>query len=387
MKVYSVTEYREELNELLGQVTVAIVGEVTDFNISQNRFVWFSLTDEQTVVKCFMMAFQLRVPVEDGMQVQVVGSPTMFKKGQVVFQPRTIELVGDGTLRQAYELLKKRLEKEGLFDETRKRPLPRFPQHVGLVTSEGAAAYTDVLRILNNRWCGVEIVHVPVRVQGAAAVSSVVAGLSQLNEDHRNLDCIILTRGGGSLEDLQAFNSEEVARAIFASGIPVVSGVGHERDVTLSDLVADVRASTPSNAAEMVVPDKRDVLAELAAMTSRMQYRLHNGVNEQQQRITTAVSALDVRAREHVNRFRSLEQQLRFSFHELATSLRSRRERVDHALAMLRSLHPNRLLRRGYTMTTAADGTLLRSAAHLESGQIITTRFTDGERESTVLGD
>ncbi len=387
MKVYSVTEYREELNQLLGQVTVAIRGEVSDFSISQNRFVWFTLADEQTVVKCFMMAFHLKTPLEDGMEVQVVGSPTMFKKGQVVFRPRQVEVVGDGSLQRAYELLKKQLEKEGLFDDTRKRSLPRFPQRIGLVTSRDAAAYTDVLRILDNRWSGIEIVHAYVNVQGQQAESSITAALAQLNEEYPDLDCLILTRGGGSLEDLHAFNSENVVRAVFASTIPVVSGVGHERDSTLTDFVADVRASTPSNAAEMVVPDKSDVQNELLAATERMHRAIRAALVQKQHDITAIIHVLDERARQQVSHFDSVVQRLLFGFHSMEAMVRAKRDQVEAATHLLQSLNPTRLFTRGYSMTTTPSGQLIKTVSAVKKGQTIVTRFHDGNVQSVIEPD
>jgi exodeoxyribonuclease VII large subunit len=170
-----------------------------------------------------------------------------------------------------------------------------------------------VLRILKNRWSGLEIVHANVNVQGVQAVPSIVQALQEINEYCPDLDCLILTRGGGSLEDLQAFNTEEVVRAIFASRIPVICAVGHERDVTLSDLVADVRASTPSNAAEMVVPDSRDVQNEIQAMVNRMEQQLQRAVHQQQENVGRTIDVLDQRARQQIDAFSSLEQRLHFS--------------------------------------------------------------------------
>ncbi len=384
MRVYTVTEFRKEMNDLMGQVTVVVQGEISDFNISQNRFVWFSLSDEKTVVKCFMLAFKLRLPLENGMEVRLVGSPTLFKKGQMVFQPRQVELIGDGSLQKAFEALKKQLEKEGLFDEDRKRSIPRIPQRIGLVTSSDAAAYTDVLRILNNRWSGLDIRHIHVNVQGANAVNSIAGALAELNEEHQDLDLIILTRGGGSLEDLQAFNEEEVCRAIFASKIPVVSGVGHERDITLADLVADVRASTPSNAAERVVPDKVDVLAEIAHMGERMEYRLRDQVQSQQRRIGEAFDQMDRHARRTVRFFGELEQRLRFAFERFQGKVEIQRTTIDRSIHLLRSVHPDHLLQRGYAMVMNEQGEVISSVQRLSKGDRMITRFGDGSVESTV---
>ncbi len=384
MKIYSVTEFREEVNDLLDEVTVAIQGEISDMNISQNRFVWFSLVDDTTVLKCFMLTFQLKQPLEDGMEIQAIGSPTLFKKGQFVFRPRQIELVGEGSLKRAYELLKKKLEKEGLFDETRKRALPRFSEKIGLITSKDAAAYTDVLRILKNRWAGLDIRHMNVQVQGAKATNSIVNALTELNESQQDLDCIILTRGGGSLEDLQAFNTEEVVRAIYASKIPVVCGVGHERDVTLSDLVADVRASTPSNAAEIVAPDKQDVIAELEYMKERCVTSVESVVKQYQDGVQQAVSVLESKIHEQHSRFETLQYAFLSKFQEYQAQIQLRKEQIGHMQQLIHSYNPLHVLKRGYTLTKDSKGRMITTAKKAKQQKQITTVFRDGSVESTV---
>jgi exodeoxyribonuclease VII large subunit len=252
------------------------------------------------------------------------------------------------------------------------------------VTSSDAAAYTDVLRILNNRWSGIEIVHAQVNVQGVQAAGSIVEALQSINRSHPDLECLILTRGGGSLEDLQAFNTEEVVRAIFASRIPVVCAVGHERDVTLSDLVADVRASTPSNAAEMVVPDKRDVLNELSAMLRHCEQRLHRIVQEHQGTVSTAIDVLGQRARHHNDAFERLDQRLRFALHAQESQLTLARTKLEHMTQLLQSMNPLHVLKRGYTITCTKDGTVVRSAKRIRAGEQLTTRFADGDIQSTA---
>lgn len=384
MKVYSVTQLREELNELMGQVTVAVQGEVSEFHVSQNRFVWFSLVDEQTTVKCFMLTFQLKTDLEDGMEIRAVGSPTLFRKGQFVFRPRQIELVGEGSLRKEYELLKKQLEKEGLFDEGRKRSLPRFPQRIGLVTSRDAAAYTDVLRILNNRWAGLDIRHVHVNVQGAQAENSITGALAQLNEEEPDLDAIILTRGGGSLEDLHAFNGEAVVRAVFGSRIPVVAGVGHERDTTLTDLAADVRASTPSNAAERVVPEKKDVLSELGHMLQQAESTVQRRVQERAHGVDQAVRVLEDHARSFVNRADSLQQRLLSAGSNLQNTVRFYRDRVDQMEQLMGSLNPTAILERGYAIARDSSGNTVSSKKQTNAGDDLHIQVSDGIIDATV---
>lgn len=384
MRVYTVTEFRQEMNQLFGQVTVAIQGEVSEFRVSQNRFVWFTLADEETRVQCFMMAFNLRVSLEDGMEIRVVGSPTMFKKGQFVFQPRQIELVGDGALRKQFELLKARLEKEGLFDASRKRSVPRFPHRIGLVTSADAAAYTDVLRILRNRWPLVQVLHAPVTVQGPQAAPSIVGALQQMNDDYSELDALILTRGGGSLEDLQAFNSEEVARAVFASRIPVVCGVGHERDISLADLVADVRGSTPSNAAELLVPDRRDVRSQLDQMIGRCVLHLEAAAQRRRMRLTDAVAVLESGVAAQHLRFVDLRHRFSAAFMRHTERVAACYDRLQRTTQLLQSFHPHHVLNRGYSITRDASGCVLREAQRVPVGAVLTTTLRRGTVKSTV---
>lgn len=384
MKIYTVSEFRTELNELFGQVTVAIEGEVSEFKISRERFVWFSLVDEEAVLPCFMLTFQLRQPLEDGMKVRVVGSPTMFKSGRMVFRPRQIELVGDGTLQRAFSLLKAKLDKEGLFAAERKRPLPHFPHCMGLITSKDAAAYTDVLRILNNRWAGLEIYFINVAVQGARAVGNIVAAIEQINVEVLNLDCIILTRGGGSLDDLQAFNNEEVVRAMFASRVPVVCGVGHERDVTLADMVADVRAATPSNAAEIAVPHKHDVLNEINHMLAWCGQQVSARVQDYREQITGMMQVLEQQARLSITEYNTLQQRLWRELEQFTANVQLKKAQLANHLQLLHSYHPQHVLRRGYTMTTNEHGRILQSAKQVKPDQQLCTIFYNGQIISRV---
>ncbi|MCW1929890.1 MAG: exodeoxyribonuclease VII large subunit [Candidatus Kerfeldbacteria bacterium] len=383
MKIYSVTEFRDELNELLSQAVVTIEGEIAEFQISQGKFVWFSLVDEETTIKCFMMAFQLHMPIEDGMKVRVVGAPSMFKKGQMVFKPRTIEPVGDGSVQKALEALKKKLQVEGLFDEGRKRTLPEYPQRIAVITSKDAAAYTDILRILNNRWGGLTVVLVHVQVQGARAVSSIVSGFASLQED-RGIEAIILARGGGSKDDLAAFNTEEVARAIFGARVPVISAVGHERDTTIADMVADVRASTPSNAAERIVPDRTEMVTLIDQYVQLAEQRVRAGITSTHHRVDEALYGA-TRAIERVSDTVDVLSQ------KLQMHLTVREQRVIRALEsvmqkeeLLKSLHPLRVLERGFTLTTDESGAVVRSATQVHSRAKLQTRTAKGTITSIV---
>jgi len=263
-KIYTVSEFNSALNEMFEEIQVAVEGEVSEFKVSQNKWLFFNLKDEEGILRCFATVFQIKNPIlEDGLKVRVYGYPKIHSKsGNFSFTVLKVEPVGEGALKRAYEILKNRLETEGLFAPERKRALPRFPQTIGLIASKDSAAYSDFIKILKARWGGLKIHLINVAVQGQEAVPQIVGAFQCLNESNLEFDLVALIRGGGSLEDLRAFNSEEVVRAIFGSCFPVVVGVGHERDDTLADFAADLRASTPSNAAELIVPDKEEVRRE-----------------------------------------------------------------------------------------------------------------------------
>lgn len=296
----TVAEYIELINNTLAALPsreIQVVGEIVEYRVSQGKWINFDLKDEKADAKisCFSTIYKQHGPLEAGMKVQVTGFPKVYERfGKFSLNIETVELVGEGALARAYLLLKKQLKEEGLFDPARKRPLVRFPKRIGLITSSGAAAYGDFLRILNNRWSGVEVVHQQVNVQGQHAVTSILAAFESFNQlpEEDRPDAIVLTRGGGSLEDLHAFNDEQVARAIFQSVVPVIVGVGHERDESLADFVADVRASTPSNAAERIVPDRGEILREIEMMTRRQGDLVQLAIDQRSRAIDHAVSVL-----------------------------------------------------------------------------------------------
>ncbi|MBI4128919.1 MAG: exodeoxyribonuclease VII large subunit, partial [Parcubacteria group bacterium] len=269
--VYTVSEFNHLVNDVLAAYPVVVEGEISEFRV-QHNLVFFVMTDGKSSTDCFSMIWNIDAPVElcvPGTLVRVYGKPGLYaKSGRFRIQVERMQLAGEGALKQAFELLKAKLDAEGLFAQERKRPIPAFPKRIGLVTSRDAAAYTDVLKVLRERWGGLTIRFIHTPVQGIGAVSKIVEAL-QFFSDTR-VELVVLTRGGGSLEDLHAFNSEKVARAIFSSRAPVVVGVGHERDETLADFVADIRASTPSNAAELIVPHRREISWQVKSHCARV---------------------------------------------------------------------------------------------------------------------
>lgn len=262
-----VSEFVALLNQTLEYAYpgVTVTGELANFRVSKNRWVYFDLKDETASVKFFGTVYQLSGPLEDGMLIAVRGVPRLHPLYGFSVTIQHIQPVGEGSIKKAAALLEAKLAAEGLFDEARKRPVPYPPRRVGLVTSGESAAYRDFMKIINARWGGLEIVHVDVQVQGEAAIGQVVQAIAQLNGLADAPEVLVITRGGGSTEDLQAFSSEQVTRAVAASRIPTLVAIGHEIDISLAELAADRRASTPSNAAELLVPDRRAVLEMLQA--------------------------------------------------------------------------------------------------------------------------
>lgn len=388
--VLTVADYLTLLNHALRTVPEGIVveGEVADYKISQGKWVNFDLKDEKADAKisCFATTFQLTTPLANGMRVQVKGYPKVFERfGKLSYNVEEVTPVGEGALQKAYELLKKKLLDEGLFDVPRKRAIPRFPNAIGLITSKEAAAYGDFLRVVQNRWSGVTIVHTPVHVQGQFAVPEILAAFAQFNAmlASERPEVIVLTRGGGSLEDLHAFNDETVARAVFGCVIPVIVGVGHERDESLCDYVADVRASTPSNAAERVVPDRRDILYNISSAIDRFAERLTHGVERRGERVDHAVRVVERFMTDKAPHVLRMEQMIvqRYAF-----ALAAAHARVEAADKFLGSVNPARVLERGYAIVRQ-KGKVVRSPASLADGDLLSLQLAEGEVDTVVHKD
>ncbi len=391
--VLSVSDFLKLANEVLRLniqgSAFAIEGEVSGFKIVNGRWPSFTLKDEQHdefQLACF--AFHEIGVVEDGMRVRIWGAATVSKWSKFQLTVERVEPVGEGAFKRAYEALKKKLELEGLFDVARKRALPRFPKRIGLITSGDAAAYGDFLRILNNRWGGVVVEHANVHVQGKEAVDEILAAFQALNAPTRNVrpdvtgqcDVIVLTRGGGSLEDLHAFNDEHVARAVYASVIPVVCGVGHERDESLCDYVADVRASTPSNAAERVVPNREDVLFELQMTSRMMEERLLGCVNEKKTVLENLARVMTHQVHRQKIHLEAITQALK---DQTARWIATLKTRIESSTRLLTNLDPTRILSRGYAIASA-NGQVVKDVSTLELGSDLTVQFAKGSVETTV---
>jgi len=385
-KVFSVSEFLGEINALLS-FPVVIEGEVSSFKVNQGKWVFFDLKDEkeEALISCFMTAWNLKTAVEDGMRVRIYGSPRIHvKSGKFSVTVERIEPVGEGALKRAFELMKKKLESEGLFDEARKRAIPEFPEHIGLIASRDSAACGDFIRILENRWSGVTVHLYHTQVQGEAAVGQIVEAVKYFSSSEAPvIDVLVIIRGGGSLEDLQAFNSEDVARAIFGSRIPTVVGVGHERDESIADYVADVRASTPSNAAERVVPVRQEVLRRIEASSSRISGLFTTLLSGYQNRIAASVSLIMRVFARQSDHYLNLVAMLKLHLGRFNDRLVHYNNAVGLLSRTVVNLNPERLLSRGYAIVRAS-GKVVRDSASLGKGQHLNIRLGKGSVEAVT---
>jgi exodeoxyribonuclease VII large subunit len=327
----SVSEFVELTNQTLEYAypTVSVVGEVTEFRISQGKWVSFKLKDAGAVVGCFLTAYQLRMPVEDGMKLLVVANPRLNNKGFFSLNVRAMKPVGEGSIKKGFELLKAKLEAEGLFALERKRRLPRVPQRVAVISSTESAGYADFCKIINERWGGMSVQVAHTQVQGVPAPDQMIRAIHYFNSLEVLPEVLVIVRGGGSAEDLMTFNDEPLVRAIAESRIPTLVGVGHEVDTSLADMVADVRAATPTNAAEILVPDRNEIIRAAHQQAASLGNQLVQAIDE-----------YSARTREQLNAaFRRIQEKLNDHFERLAV--------LRLATAQL---NPENILKRGYAL-------------------------------------
>src|SRR5262250_3357818 len=391
--------------------TVWVQGEVSNFKVYGSGHAYFTLKDEGAQLRCVLFRTRMRrvrFEPKDGLHVMAFGAVEIYAaRGEYQLVVELLEPRGLGALQLAFEQLKERLAAEGLFDQRRKRPLPRFPRKIGIVTSPSGAALRDMLRIIGRRFGEVHIVLAGARVQGEGAAAEIAQGVRELNA-LGGVDVIIVGRGGGSLEDLWAFNDEPVARAIAASKVPVVSAVGHEVDFTIADFVADLRAPTPSAAAELVVREKQavvDSLVQLRArlersaarplrdlerrvdeLTARLRREMRGELGRAGHRVALATRAL--RASDPVARVARDRHRLESLQSRLITLLHRRRDRARHALettvGRLDSLSPLAVLGRGYSLTRTPTGEVVHSPAQVRVGEVIRVLLHRGSLDARV---
>jgi exodeoxyribonuclease VII large subunit len=392
-RIFSVSELTAALKEVIEGTfpSVWVAGEISNFIRHGSGHCYLTLKDAAAQLRAVVWrstAQRLPFELHDGLEVICRGSLDLYApRGTYQLVIQQVQPKGMGALELALRRLRDKLAAEGLFDPRHKQPLPRFPRRVAFITSPTGAAIRDFLQVLKRRWRGVHLLVVPVRVQGAGAASEIAAAIAQVQRLIEPPDVIVVGRGGGSLEDLWSFNEEPLVRAIFAARIPVVSAVGHEIDVTLSDLVADVRALTPSEAAERVVPAADEVLANL----NNVRRRLQGGLRQRFTAVRAWLDAVAARAvfRRPMQRVNDAAQRLDEWSSRAARAMRHRaavsRNEVDLLAAQLESLSPNAVLRRGYSLTyRAADGRLVTGPDDAAVGERIVTRLAEGQLSSRV---
>ena len=417
---------------------VWVQGEVSNYKLHPSGHQYFTLKDQRAAIACVIFRNTLppgAPPIADGAQVQVYGNVSVFEaRGQYQLSVQILQTRGAGLLQAKFEALKRKLEAEGLFDPARKRALPRFPKRIGIVTSPSGAAIRDMLNVLRRRAPNVEVLISPVRVQGSGAAAEIATALNELaapNPLWKPIDVIVIARGGGSIEDLWEFNEEIVARAIFHSAIPVVSAVGHEIDFTIADFVADLRAPTPSAAAELIVSDSAELGRRVNELANCLQKCLRNFLQQNQtrlrflsertlarelmQRMRDAQQRLDLTTDSLLRRLKQFVVDSRASLSTHAQSLKAHdprrellvrrnqwsdlqrritaqaprylqtaRERFHRVDGILRVLGPEATLRRGYSITSDLEGKVIQSVAAVRPKVKIRTRVADGEFESQV---
>jgi len=416
-KVFTVSELTRSIRGTLETKfgAVWVQGEISNYKLYPSGHQYFTLKDQRAQIGCVIWRDTMapvRQPLTDGAQVQIYGTVTVFEaRGQYQLNVQILQPRGVGLLQAKFEALKRKLEAEGLFAAERKRPLPKFPRRIGIITSPSGAAIRDMVNVLRRRAPWLQILINPVRVQGSGAAQEIAVAIRELatsNEAFAPVDLIVVTRGGGSIEDLWEFNEEIVARAIFNSAVPIVSAVGHEIDFTICDFVADLRAPTPSAAAELIVPDITDLQRQVDSCTRALARQLLNRVREAQQRLDHARETLQrclahridsyKRSLLHIaaalqprklsgelmmrrNRFADLHRRLIACPGHL---LENAKHRFQHIEGILRVLGPDATLRRGYSITTNERGKIIRTIAAVRPKMKIRTRVSDGEFGSEI---
>ena len=392
--IYTVSQVNQYIKALLDRdrelTALYVRGEISNYKAYPSGHHYFSLKDGEGAIRCVMFkreAMSLRFRPENGMKVIAFGRVAVFPRdGQYQLYCTSLTPEGVGDLHLAFEQLKQKLYAEGLFDPAHKKPIPRFPKRIALITSAAGAAVRDMLRILGARWPMAEVFLLPVRVQGAEAPGEICAAIAWANQ-HQVADLIITGRGGGSMEDLWAFNDENVARTIYHSAIPVISAVGHEPDVTIADFVADLRAATPSNAAELAVPDQNEVAVWLHQMEGRLAQAMGRKLESARKDLDRAARCRALQ--DPMNYVDDKRMVLDYQREKLAAGLNAalnrERQRFGQLASKLDALSPLKVLGRGYAIPRKADGGVVRSVTDVAPGDPLKLRVADGEISCQVV--
>lgn len=368
--VFGVSDFVAAVNQVVEYAlsSVVIVGELANFRVSKGKWLYFDLKDDEASVRCFGTVYMLPGPLEDGTLVEVRGAPRLHPRFGFSVNAQTIRPVGEGAIRKAAQLLEAKLEAEGLFDIDRKRHLPYPPRQIGLITSGESAAYADFIKILAARWSGVDIALADVQVQGEPAPAQIVLAVQWFNAlpAQATPDVLVMIRGGGSADDLQAFSSEQVVRAVAASRVPTLVAIGHENDLSLAELAADQRASTPSNAAELLVPDRREIVSQLSTLREQLVDNFYERTDD------IRLKLADIAGDSYDIFWRLMEREKQ--------SLAGKKQLVA-------ALNPEVALARGFAIVRGPDGKAVRRAsqlAHGDKGAIVHISITDAELVARV---
>ena len=392
-QILTITQLNEYIRSMMDHddllAGVAVKGEISNYKLYPSGHHYFTVKDDGSALRCVMFrgnASKLKFRPGNGMQIIAMGKITVFPRdGAYQLYCSAIALDGVGDLHAAFEQLKAKLAAQGLFDPAHKKPLPKYPKTIGIVTSSAGAAVHDMLRIINKRYPLAKVLLLPVRVQGAEAPGEIVAAIRYAN--HCKLaDLLIVGRGGGSIEDLWAFNDEQVAYAIYQSGIPIISAVGHEPDVTISDYVADLRAATPSNAAELAVPDQESLLQNLDSIQSAMGGILSRRITAARQHLqllasSRALPSPDQYIKQKAVLLSHLQTRLLAA---QQNSLNRKKQRYVSLTAKLDAMSPLKVLTRGYSMAQTMDGCVIQSVKQVTAGEDIHLHVQDGRILATV---
>lgn len=409
-QTYTVSEYIGEFNELFRYRVISIEGEIQELRSSKNVWLFFQLKDEhdESVLRCFAVKSRIgSVSITEGMAVTVRGYAKLHEKYGFSIVAESIVPRGEGALKKAYEERKRTLEHEGLFAPERKRPLKSQPSTIALITSRESAAYHDFLKVLAARRGGLTIHLLHTGVQGKEAIPEIVQAIEYVNVHAEEYDTAVLTRGGGSLEDLQSFNAEEVVRAVFRCRIPLVCGVGHERDETLAELAADVRASTPSNAAEIVSIDRTTIMYMAKRELQRQRQGIDHVLHREQTRLVNATTHLESFMASERTRYEHVERSLTSALQAMGEKIASQKEKTDvhiahlknvlqytlkrhkekivHAERLLRQVDPALPLKRGFGIVRLArTNAIITSTKSVNERDLLETQLRDGTVISTV---
>lgn len=377
-----------QTDPLLNQV--AVLGEISNLKYHDSGHVYFSLKDQGGKINCFLpsgVAVSMTVELEDGMEIIAIGNVSVFERGGYYsLQIKAVEISGVGDLGAAFEILKKKLLSEGLFDASHKKRIPGFPSKIAIITAQTGAAVQDMIKIITGRNEVVDILIVPVLVQGPGAADSITQGIQNVNDHFPEVDTIIVGRGGGSLEELWAFNEEKVARAIYGSKIPIISAVGHETDVTIADFVADVRAETPTAAAVMAVPDTKELRTYLDFLESKLQENLQYWIDKKEERL----SRLDLSAfqRGILDRIELLSLRNQKQMEQIHRQIEKHVERLYTQMSqnqlVLEHLNPTAIMNRGYAAVSNSAGLLITSIEQVKVNEPISVILRDGKIETLI---